>query len=138
MKNAKHVRPKEQKEKKEKKRSGKGFKWFLLVWILLFAAFGAYAMKYVNDTLKEMQANSLKQFISDAVVAMGDDEIDKYFEFNREIEAGNASPEETVREYFRGQSFKVKQVPRTDTYNVYNELDQLILSAEIIKKENVS
>ena len=133
MSNAKHFKA---KEKPEKRKGGKGFKIFLLVWILIFVAFGAYALKYVNDTLKEMQANSLKQFIGDAVAAMGDDEIDKYFDYNRELESG--SPQERVREFFKSGNFKVKQVPRTNTYNVYNDMDQLVLSADIEKVENVS
>ena len=122
------------KEKQPKKR-GKGFRIFLIVWIVLLLALGAYAAKYVNGMLKEMQANSVNQIISDRVSAMGDDELDKYFSFNRELEDNGGH--DRIREFFKNGSFIVKRVPNTDTYNIYNS-DQQILSAEIKRVESVN
>ena len=123
------------KEKTEKKKS-KGFRIFLLVWIVLFAALGAYALTYVRGMLKEMQANSVTQIISDRVSAMGDDELDKYFSFNRDLEDNGCY--DRIREFFKSGAFSLKKVPNSDTYNIYNDCGQQILSAEIAKVESVN
>ena len=128
----KHAKVKETTEKKK----SKGFRIFLLVWAVLFIALGAYALTYVRGVLKEMQANSVTQIISDRVSAMGDDELDKLFTFNRDVEDNKCY--DRVREFFKNGSFTLKKVPDTDTYNIYNDCGQQILSAEIKKVESVN
>ena len=127
----KHARVKETETKKR----GKGFRIFLLVWIVLFVALGAYAVHYVKGMLLEMQSNSVTQIITDRITAMGDDEIDKLFSYNRELEDGDFSGR--IREFFRNGEFTLKKVPNSDIYNIYNGNHQ-ILSAEIAKVESVN
>ena len=130
----KHAKAKEKRTKTKKR--GKGFRIFLLVWIVLLLALGAYAAKYVNGVLKEMQANSIAQIVTDRVAAMGDNEIDQYFTYNRDLESGDFSGR--VREFFKNGSFTLKKVPNSDVYNIYNDCGQQILSAEIRKVESVN
>ena len=127
----KHARVKE----KQPRTRSKAFRIFLLVWALILVAFGAYALTYVRGMLKEMQANSVTQIISDRVSAMDDTELAKYFGVNKDLDGEGGY--DRIREFFRNGSFTLKKVPNTDTYNIYNN-DQQILSADIKKVKAVN
>ena len=120
----------------EPKKKSKAFRIFLLAWVVVLLGLGVYAVFYVNGTLKEMQSNHVPQIVTDRITAMGDDEIDKLFSYNRDLESGDFSGR--VREFFKSGAFTLKKVPNSDIYNIYNEEDQLILSAEISKVQAVN
>ena len=123
------------KVKETTKKKSKGFRIFLLAWIVVLLGFGVYAVFYVNGTLKELQSNHVPQIITDRIAAMDDSEIDKLFSYNKDLESGDFAGR--VREWFKSGAFTLKQVPNSDTYNIYNG-DRQVLSAEIHKEKAVN
>ena len=127
------AKPKTKTKVKTKKKS-RGFRRFLLIWIVLLAAFGVYAMIYVNGTLKEMQANSTEQFINTALRKMSDAQIKECFDFNS---AEGGDPVKNVRSFFEGGSYTVKQNRKTGVYSIYNG-ESAVLGVQIKKVKAVN
>ena len=123
------------REKKERKKKSKGFRTFMFIWIALIVAFGAYALLYVRGILKEMQANTPSQFISDRLVAMSDEQIKSLFDFNGNIDEGNQT--KNVKQFFKDGNYTVKQVMGTEDYNVYNG-ERKVLTVSLNKLRSVS
>ena len=123
------------REKKERKKKSKGFRTFMLIWIALIVAFGAYALIYVRGVLKEMQANTPSQFISDRLVAMSDEKIKSLFDFNDAVDEGDQVA--NVKQFLKDGNYTVKQIMGTEDYNVYNG-DRKVLTVSLNKLKSVS
>jgi len=132
---ARRERREKQKAKMAKGKKSKGFRVFLLVWVLILVAFGAYSLHYVKGLLNEMQSSTPTQIISDTLEGLNEKQIGQLFEFNTELEGSSSAA--NVMKFFKDKAYTVKQVSGTDDYNVYNG-ERRILTVNLKKVRTVS
>ena len=121
--------------KKNRKKKSKGFRTFLLIWILILAAVGAYALIYVNGMLREMQASQPAQLIADKLESLKDAQIKELFDFNTQVDEGDQAA--NIRAFFKDGKYSLKQVKGSDDYNIYNG-NRKVLTVSLNKLKSVS